>query len=94
MSLVEAIANVAVGYGVAVAMQIAVFPLFGLQTSLADNLALGAIFTMASIARSYVLRRTFEAIRVRRGAGRIETSRRADPAWGVVEGRWRRSRPF
>ena len=28
------------------------------------------------------------------GAERIETSQRADPARGVVEGRWRRSRPF
>ena len=31
MSLVEALANVAVGFGVAVATQIAVFPLFGLR---------------------------------------------------------------
>ena len=65
MSLVEAIANVAVGFGVAVATQIAVFPIFGLHASLTETLAIGAIFTGASIARSYVLRRTFEAIRVR-----------------------------
>ena len=47
MSLVEAIANVAVGFGVAVATQIAVFPLFGLRASLSENLAIGAIFTEA-----------------------------------------------
>jgi hypothetical protein len=64
MSLVEALANVAVGYGVAVATQIAVFPLFGLHASLSETLAIGAIFTLASIARSFVLRRAFEAIRV------------------------------
>ena len=69
MSLIEAIANVAVGFGVAVATQIAVFPLFGLHASLSENLAIGAIFTGASIARSYALRRLFEAIRVV-GAGR------------------------
>jgi len=57
MSLVESIANVLAGFGVAVAMQIAVFPLFGLRTSLAENLAMGAIFTVVSIARSYCLRR-------------------------------------
>ena len=34
MSLVEAVANVVVGYGVAVATQLLVFPLFGLQTTL------------------------------------------------------------
>jgi hypothetical protein len=65
MSLVEAVANVVVGYGVAVATQILVFPVFGLQTTLAQNLKLGLVFTVVSIARSFTLRRVFEAIRVR-----------------------------
>ena len=65
MSLVEAIANVIVGYGVAVVTQILIFPLFGLHTTLAQNMALGAMFTAVSIARSYALRRMFEAIRSR-----------------------------
>ena len=65
MSLVESIANVLAGFGVAVATQIAIFPLFGLRTTLAENLAMGAIFTVVSIARSYCLRRVFEGIRVR-----------------------------
>ena len=76
MSLVEALANVAVGFGVAVATQVIVFPIFGLRASLADNLTIAAVFTLASIARSYALRRLFEAIRVV-GAGR--SSRRHDP---------------
>lgn len=62
MSLTEAIVNVAVGYGVAVVTQILIFPLFGLHTTLAQNLKMGAVFTMVSIARSYALRRLFEAI--------------------------------
>ena len=61
--MLEAIANVAVGYGIAVATQAMVFPLFGLQASLSDNLLLGAIFSIVSIARSYCLRRLFEALR-------------------------------
>jgi putative effector of murein hydrolase len=65
MSLIEAISNVAVGFLVALLTQVIVFPLFGLQASFADNLALGSIFTGISIARSYLLRRLFEAIRVR-----------------------------
>ena len=65
MSLVESIANVIVGDGVAVATQILIFPVFGLHTSLAQNLKLGAVFTVVSIARSYVLRRLFEAIQNR-----------------------------
>jgi hypothetical protein len=65
MSLVEAIANVAVGYGIAVLTQILIFPVFGLHTTLAQNLKMGAVFTVVSIARSFALRRLFEAIRVR-----------------------------
>ena len=66
MSLIEAIVNVVVGYGVAVVTQIAVFPLFGLHASLAENMTMGAIFTVVSIVRSYWLRRLFENIRGRR----------------------------
>jgi hypothetical protein len=65
MSLVESVANVIVGYGVAVVSQILIFPVFGLHTTLAENLKMGAVFTVVSIARSYVLRRLFEAIRMR-----------------------------
>ena len=46
MSLVEAIANVVVGYGVAVATQILIFPVFGLHMTLAQNLKMSAIFTI------------------------------------------------
>jgi hypothetical protein len=67
MSLVEAIANVAVGYGVAVATQLVVFPWFGLPAHLDDALALGCIFTGVSIIRSFALRRLFEAVRPRAG---------------------------
>ena len=62
MSLVEAITNVVVGYGVAVLTQLLVFPLFGLHTTLAEDLMIGAIFTVVSIARSFALRRLFEAL--------------------------------
>lgn len=65
MSLVESLTNVAVGYGIAVITQILVFPLFGLSTTLAENMAMGAIFTVVSIARSFTLRRLFEAVRLR-----------------------------
>ncbi len=49
-------------YGVAVLTQLLVFPLFGLHTTLAENLMIGAIFTVVSIARSFALRRLFEAL--------------------------------
>ena len=62
MSLVEAIANVVVGYGVAVLVQIAVFPLFGVSISLEQNLAIGLVFTAVSIVRSFALGRLFERL--------------------------------
>lgn len=74
MSLVESLANVAIGYGVAVLTQISVFPFFGLHVSLADNLVMGAVFTIVSITRSFTLRRVFEEFRVRserRSAARL-----------------------
>jgi hypothetical protein len=64
MSLIEAIANVAVGFGVAVTTQVLLFPVFGLEASSSENLAIGCIFTVVSVARSYALRRLFEAMRM------------------------------
>ncbi len=60
MSLVEAVTNVVVGYGVAVVTQILIFPVFGLHATLAQNLKMGVIFSFVSIARSFALRRLFE----------------------------------
>jgi len=68
MSLVESLANVLVGYGVAVATQMVVFPLFGLAVTVTENLLIGLIFTVVSIVRSYALRRGFEALQVRQSA--------------------------
>lgn len=65
MSLLESVANVVVGYGVAVVAQIVVFPLFGLEVTLSQNLQIGLVFTGVSLVRSYVLRRAFEALRSR-----------------------------
>ena len=63
MSLVEAVTNVLVGYGVAVATQWAMFPLFGLHVTLQENLVIGLVFTVVSLIRSYLLRRVFEGLR-------------------------------
>lgn len=70
MSLVAAVTNVAFGYGVAVLTQPVVFPWFGLPARVSDALPIGAIFTAVSIARTYALRRVFEAIRVLRAEPR------------------------
>ena len=51
--------NVAIGYGVALVSQLVVFPIFGINVPLSTNLAIGACFTVISIARSYIVRRVF-----------------------------------
>lgn len=62
MSLAEAATNVLVGYLVAIVAQMVVFPWFGLTATLSEHLAIGGVFTVVSIARSYVLRRVFNRI--------------------------------
>ena len=63
MSMVEAAANVVIGYGIAIATQMAVFPIFGIRISFADDLLIGLVFTIVSLIRSYMLRRVFERLR-------------------------------
>ena len=69
MSLAEAVANVVVGYAVAVLTQVLVFPFSGLRTTMGENLAIGTVFTVVSLARSFLLRRAFEAMLSRRSSG-------------------------
>jgi len=64
-SFIESLTNVAIGYGVALLSQLLIFPLYGIHISLGDNIAIGAWFTVISIARSYVLRRWFNRITVK-----------------------------
>lgn len=65
-SAVEACANTALGYAIAVASQLLVFPMFGIHVPLSDNLLIGLWFTAISLVRSYALRRLFN--RIKKGA--------------------------
>ena len=64
MSLIEAVANVVVGYALAIATQIVVFPWFGISAGMGEHLAIGLAFVGVSLVRGYVLRRLFERIKV------------------------------
>jgi hypothetical protein len=61
-SAVEAVANVAIGFGVAVGSQIVIFPMFGINIPLSDDLLIGAWFTGISLLRSFALRRVFNRL--------------------------------
>lgn len=64
-SLIEAFANIAIGYIVAIMAQAAIFPLFGIYASTTDHLLIGLLFTVVSLVRSYALRRLFNWFMVR-----------------------------
>lgn len=77
-SLIEAATNAIVGYGLAIATQIAVFPWFGLETGLPEHLTIVLAFVGVSLVRGYLLRRLFERFRVANRSG--DHGGRAEPA--------------
>lgn len=60
-SLIESLINIFIGYGVALASQIVIFPMFGIHIPISSNLWIGAWFTLISLVRSYIIRRWFNA---------------------------------
>jgi len=62
MSAVEAMVGTAIGYIVAVATQMMVFPIFGLRAGVIENLGRGLALTAVSVVRSYLVRRLFERL--------------------------------
>ena len=66
-SFLEAVINIIIGFTINFTANALVFPLFGWQISAADNLLLGAIYTVISLVRSYAIRRWFNA-RIHRSA--------------------------
>lgn len=73
-SLAEAVIGTAIGFVVSLALTAVVLPAYGHQFSFSQNLQITSIFTVASIARSYVLRRWFNA-RIHRAAMHLMPSR-------------------
>ena len=69
-SLCESIVNVAIGYSISLIAQVVIFPMYGLQVSLSENLQIGLAFTLVSIIRSYCVRRWFNGNAANRRAGR------------------------
>src|ERR1700685_3656967 len=66
MSWVETCLNTGIGFVIAIATQILVFPLFGYSPPLSTNFKIALIFTVVSIMRGFVLRRVFEFLHIRR----------------------------
>lgn len=60
-SLIEACVNVVIGLGINWIANMLILPLFGFNITGTQALNMGLIFTVISIARSYVIRRWFNA---------------------------------
>jgi len=58
-SILEALANVAIGFGVALVSQLVIFELYGIRIPLLTNVEITLWFTLISIVRSYGVRRIF-----------------------------------
>lgn len=58
-SLVESVLNVLIGFGIAIASQLIIFPIYNIHVPIETNLAIGGWMTIISIIRSYLLRRAF-----------------------------------
>jgi hypothetical protein len=69
-SLIEAIINVIIGFGINFTANMLIFPMFGFHITPGANFALGCIYTVISVARSYCVRRWFNA-KLHRLAGAV-----------------------
>ena len=58
-SAVESTMNILVGYTINLMANFAIFPLFGWEITLEQNLTIGVFYTLVSFGRSYALRRFY-----------------------------------
>ena len=69
-SLIEACINTAIGFVMSMALSLIVYPMMGHAFTFGQNMGITAIFTIASIARGYAVRRWFN-IRIHAAAQRM-----------------------
>lgn len=65
MSAVEAVANVAIGFGVSWTANLVILPAYGYHVSGGQAFTIGLWFTAISLARSYGVRRMFCAMQAK-----------------------------
>lgn len=63
-SVVEAKANIAVGFGINFTANMLILPLFGFHDlTLGKNLVIGMLYTVISLVRQFVIRRWFNSMK-------------------------------
>ena len=59
VSAIEAVTSTAVGFGVSLALTFTVLPAFGYAVTAPDAWGITVVYTLASVVRSYAVRRLF-----------------------------------
>jgi hypothetical protein len=58
-SLLEAITNTATGFIISLLIQLIIYPVMKIDVRIEQNIIITSVFTVASIARGYIIRRAF-----------------------------------
>ena len=58
-SFIESLTNIAIGWTINFIANMILLPLFGFDISVKQNIALGTLYTLISLARHYCIRRWF-----------------------------------
>jgi len=61
-SIFEAITNTVVGLLVSFMIQLIIYPVLDVDVSIGENLTISIVFLVASIVRSYLIRRIFNKL--------------------------------
>ena len=64
-SFVEACINVLIGFWINFFANLLILPLIGFQITIGQNLFIGVLYTLISVARSYAIRRWFNGLIVK-----------------------------
>jgi hypothetical protein len=90
-SFLEALVDVVLGFVLALVTQAAVYPMFGIATTIITDSTIAVIFTGISLLRSYLVRRAFETFGFRIGPSG-DTSRCAAVSLNRPISSWWRAR--
>lgn len=63
LSLIESLTNTFAGLLVSFAIQLVIYPAMDIPVRIEQNIIITLVFTLASIARGYIVRRIFNKIR-------------------------------
>lgn len=69
-SFIEACINVLIGFAINFVANLVILPLIGFHITVGQNLFIGVLYTVISVARSYCVRRWFNN-RIRQAAQRM-----------------------